>query len=692
MSDRKDYYFRQKVTEAELDSGFDTLEQADFNFAIDNEFIGVASGMGVSQASPTPNLTVDVQGPGTSYSKDGERINFSSTQNVDVSEDDGGSPTTVTTPGNAKIVSVFAVFDRALSDPRIDGNGATVYFQRDESFDFSVIQGAEAASGTEVPPPLDASNILLADITLIYGQTQVLNADISTLRREDAFKFIGGTVEIEEGTSYDAIDALLTAVNNHIDGIADNHPASAVTYSDTPTWLNGQTLDGATVVDDVQEAIAAVMSDLGLQASGNDGAIRLGKYQTPNFHDGTPVATGSVNTVIDGIVTALAAATGNGGGDKVGIGTQTSGDLSLTAGSIYDQLGELLSYVNGNYALPKHLRACNYTRIEDVGASGSVIHSIDYGNLNDASYTDRFVAVGEDGTDEVVRYSNNEYYGWATATTSTLAVEFFDVKFAESLFVAVGWRTTQAHIETSPDGSTWTSRTPTGMTATNDRLRTVSYDPNSGYFVAGGDRNGSNGNILRSADGITWAAATTLPGCNYIYDIDSDGSSTLIAATLNSSGNRALLRSTDGGDTWTTVETGGAATDGYLSVTYDSVSTRWFAAGDGVIARSDPGDPTTWTEMSIVSTDRIINCTDAVTADGIGTVVFGGGSGNMAITLDGGANFYLLAVGDNQSKCTMDGPDCIKFLAGRFFITTLGTDIFASRIALGHHSESKTWS
>ena len=69
-------------------------------------------------------------------------------------------------------------FDRALSDPRVDGNSLTVFFREDESFKFLVAQGAEAPAGNAIPPPLHSDAILLADITRTFGQTQVLAANI----------------------------------------------------------------------------------------------------------------------------------------------------------------------------------------------------------------------------------------------------------------------------------------------------------------------------------------------------------------------------------------------------------------------------------------------------------------------------------------------------------------------------------
>jgi hypothetical protein len=63
MAERLDYYFRQRVTEAELELGFELLERADRNLAAD---IGVYRI--VSDAEPTPHstvadLTIDLTAP-----------------------------------------------------------------------------------------------------------------------------------------------------------------------------------------------------------------------------------------------------------------------------------------------------------------------------------------------------------------------------------------------------------------------------------------------------------------------------------------------------------------------------------------------------------------------------------------------------------------------------------------------------
>lgn len=345
-ADRRDYYFRQKVTEAELDAGFDGLEQADFNLAVDNEFIGIVQGMGVSEKSGTPNLSVDVQGPGTAYSKDGERINFSSTQNVDVSQDDGGTPTTVGTPGNTKVVSVFIEFDRALSDARIDGNSLTVYFQRDESFDFSVVQGAEATIGSEVPPPLDAGKILLADIRIENGTTQILDAATvgiydqidTTTRREDAFKFTGGTVEVTAGTAHDALSSLITKLNLHVDDGDFEH-----SYAAGQNWHDTTTVSATTVTSAIDE----IISDLASTVS-KGGADKIGiGISTATFADSSTLAAGSIHDQIGSFISAIAGTgAGASGAHKLGSAAISDSPESLTGGSLAAQLSSLLGHIN----------------------------------------------------------------------------------------------------------------------------------------------------------------------------------------------------------------------------------------------------------------------------------------------------------------------------------------------------------
>jgi len=269
--DRLDYYFRQKVTEAELDLGFDNAEVADRAMISDNGLIGIMSGLGVSQASPTPNVSVDV-GTGVGYDQAGQRLFSNAVENVDVSVDSSSVSTDVATPGNSKIVSVFAEFVRNLSDPRIDGNSQTVFFQRDEDLTFFVKQGAESA-GSPTPPGLESGRILLADITRTYGQTQILTGDIDlTSRREDAFVITGSAAgTLREGTAEAMDQAVLDEIESHV-ASGTGHAAASITYAGSGNWANGSPLSAT----DVEAAIDEIVSDLASKtAPASEGGIGL---------------------------------------------------------------------------------------------------------------------------------------------------------------------------------------------------------------------------------------------------------------------------------------------------------------------------------------------------------------------------------------------------------------------------------
>jgi len=217
MAKRFDFYFRQPVTESELDGAFDALEVADRSIIADLGLTGVASGLVVTQASPTPNLTVSVSG-GVAYDPTGERMYLPTAQPLTISVDSSNASTAVGSPGNAKVVSVFLAFARNLLDPRTDGNGGTVYFERDEAFTLVVRQGAEAPLNSEVAPALESDKILLADIKLIFGQTQVLNASINPYalnRRQDAYVVNGTLTTLREGQLKAFLTDFVTSFDTH---------------------------------------------------------------------------------------------------------------------------------------------------------------------------------------------------------------------------------------------------------------------------------------------------------------------------------------------------------------------------------------------------------------------------------------------------------------------------------------------
>lgn len=358
MANRRDYYFRQKVTEAELDAGFEGLEAADRAIAVDIGFYGVAAGMAVSQKSGTPNLTVDVSGPGVAYSKAGERIFFSGLQNVNLAADDAAVNTAVAAPGNSRVVSLFVEFDRLLSDPRIDGNSVTVFFQRNESFAFSVVAGAEATTGLEAPPALDPNKILLADITLAYGQTQILNSHVSTARREALLAVLASPIYIFAGTVKEAFSQLLEALNNHVTGAANRHPASQIDYGGSGNWANAVAGIAAGTVEASIDAVVAALAAT-VTTGGGD---RIGQRAlTATWAGGGTFTAGTVWSHINKIVSDLAAGAG-----AAKIGTTPAGDISASTVQTAldeldnDKLAKAGGTVTGNLGLSGNFEV-NYT-------------------------------------------------------------------------------------------------------------------------------------------------------------------------------------------------------------------------------------------------------------------------------------------------------------------------------------------
>jgi hypothetical protein len=233
MANIRQFFFRQNVSESELNGAFQDLEAADQTLTASLGFQGVVANAVVSQHAPNPNLTVDISGPGIIFDQNGQHIFFSPTQTVNLAVDDNGVSTAVKTAGNNKWLSIFVKFDRLLSDPRVDGNSQSVFFRHDESFRFSVVQGVEAPPAQVNPPALRSDAVLLADVRLTSGQTQILNASISTSRRQDAIVVVNGTRSIRRGRVNDALSDLLSLIATLSDGLSGTGGSALVGAPDS---------------------------------------------------------------------------------------------------------------------------------------------------------------------------------------------------------------------------------------------------------------------------------------------------------------------------------------------------------------------------------------------------------------------------------------------------------------------------
>lgn len=248
---RYDFYFRQKVRHTELDSAFDAVENALVEFLEGFGYIGIANGADVVEHNPTANFTVDISGPGLIYNQLGERIAWSADQNVDMTIDENGTATAVSTSGNEKYLSVFAEYERSLTDPRTDGNGATVFFDRAESFSLNVVQGVEAPTGTAVKPSLRSDQILLGDVLITYGMTEIENADIELDRAEYPFDLTGSPTAVKEKGLQDVLQAMLDELNTFSGAAA--LLTSSNTFTATNTFQDDVTFEDPIFAEDKLE-------------------------------------------------------------------------------------------------------------------------------------------------------------------------------------------------------------------------------------------------------------------------------------------------------------------------------------------------------------------------------------------------------------------------------------------------------
>ncbi|ATB45935.1 hypothetical protein [Corallococcus macrosporus] len=406
MSNRLDFFFRQRVTEAELDLAFAQLEQADRNLASDLGVHGVISGAVPAPHSPVPNLSVDLTAPGRAYDNLGQRIFFGTGQTVDCAVDLSGIPTDVSTSGSERWVGIFLRFTRLLSEPRTDGNSQQVYFRRDESFELVVRQAPEGPVGQAPKPALQPDELLLCDVRRRPGQTQILAADLDTSRRQ-AFIFARGTsVAVESGTwavlspSADTVQATLDEVDaelaGHFSGAARRHEASAVDYAP----------HGFITSTTVQEAVDEVADKLSSAASGTPGASRVGADAVPgtpnllpastvdaqlssllgflNAHQGAAtgahhasaiaasphgyVAATSVQAQLQEVVTRLGETTaGSPGASRVGGDVLAGTPHALAAGNLRQQVAALLGFLNGHVTQAVGAHAASAISVADAG-------------------------------------------------------------------------------------------------------------------------------------------------------------------------------------------------------------------------------------------------------------------------------------------------------------------------------------
>jgi hypothetical protein len=373
MADRTDFYFRQKVTEAELDLAFELLEKADRDLAADIGVYGIISGAQAVEHEPVADLTIDLVAPARAYDHLGQRIFFGSDQNVDCSVDLSGIPTEVSSAGNERWMGIFLRFDRLLSDPRTDGNSQQVLFRRDESFEVVIRQAAEAPIGSAPKVPLVESELLVCDVKRRAGQTQIISSDIDASRRQ-AFVFAqGSTIEVitnlwniispSSNTVQSSLDAVDELLNQHVSGSGQRHAASHINFS--PGGFVSQ--------NNVQGAVAEIVSKLSSATSGSPGASVVGADAVT----GTPhvLPAGNVDSQLSSLLSFINGHVGaTSGAHTASAVSVTDSGVKLDASNVEAALAETLTAFESQHYRDNQFNGGNHRTIRqpDLG-SGRVL-------------------------------------------------------------------------------------------------------------------------------------------------------------------------------------------------------------------------------------------------------------------------------------------------------------------------------
>jgi len=430
MANIRDWHFKQRVTEAEIDSALGDLETADLNVAVDHQLAQQADATGTPITSSSENalfggivnglkpgtpatLKIPV-GKGTCYDPQGRRINVPIDVEIDataagdtpvgVGGSTTGGPLTVPSAGEFRWLTLMILFDRNLSDPRIDGNAQEVFFKRDESFKFRIKIGASFANaGPDVlpaehrRPPPDPNTVIIGDfLRNTTGIFTEADGDVNKRprfnRRGDLFRANVDPLQpvpvlLDEPSPTDPTEANIirrglrdvllklrarlsvttSAFATHISTTAPTgkHKAKNIDYEAGPNWADGATnpakAGGGLITDGLQGQIDSMISRLASTTGGNDGISKIGTetITTGPFTLGPGTVGAALNDLLAFLNNHI-----NGTGvrhiaDAIDVAAITGAVYALTADDLQAVLVNLVGQLNTRDALLPKLNQTN---------------------------------------------------------------------------------------------------------------------------------------------------------------------------------------------------------------------------------------------------------------------------------------------------------------------------------------------
>ena len=280
-----DWFYRQRVTEGEMDAGFGAVATAVETWrSLWISGVKLGNWLAAPQA-PTENapqdMTVLVPGPLRAWDADGKYLYVPAAETeVNCAEDYQGTPTAVLLAANEKWITICVAFDWDLSDPRVDGNGNTVYYQKDPSFVFEVYQGAEALIGAAVVPAIPTDRVIICDVLLNWNDLTIANADIDHDRRQATLSGHDGTISLattgplanftpaDDGTAatgptvatgFQAVDGWMT---DHLDGTGTHHDSDDIDFDNVVSGLAATNVKAA--LDEIDNTVDVLVAGAAL--------------------------------------------------------------------------------------------------------------------------------------------------------------------------------------------------------------------------------------------------------------------------------------------------------------------------------------------------------------------------------------------------------------------------------------------
>lgn len=361
-----------------------------------------------------------------------------------------------------------------------------------------------------------------------------------------------------------------------------SYAAGALAWSGTPQIslpLNNYFTPGATLpaqelnyaINQHGVSLSSIMAELGSSAAQNWRTALVPNVANFGTADNFQVAG------FDQANSRWYAGTYTAAGTVLQLYTSEDGEGWSTMGNVMNTAGKLCSVVTG-------LVSGVFVAATFPGAPGVYLQKLD--NLGTNTWVTTDSSSGASATDAELRTCN---FGGSSP-----------------LYVAL---MSGAFIKTSPDGTTWTSRTVPAALAGITTGFSAAQSPTSMVAFA---RTANITSCMRTTNGTTWTAVslgTLIGATDTVFGVaygDSDGGNCYVACVQTSTGSK-FLRSTDDGLTWSLAGSFGS----YLVTDIAASGTQWVAVTELAATRAsrtlysvDAG--TTWRRVPAGLSDNVV--------------------------------------------------------------------------------------